>query len=153
MANYFYYFYSSHQLIESAFAWDSRIYHRYIELLKTSNNEDLFSSSKLNLYRQSGREYTRFVTVMVTYLLNAKDVLNMSFLEILYQFAQSNNSIRFSVLIASIYLLVLICCTIFFVLFIRKAKIKQEEELIPEVIPAISGPHFNAYATLLPVRQ
>ena len=125
ISNYFYYFYSSHELIENAFSWDSRIYHRYIELLKTKHTQIFFNNSKNNLYRQTGREYTRFVTDVVAFLLNAKDVLNISFRDLLLQFTSKTNTV-FYALIASIYFFVLTACTVFFALFIRNAKIKSD---------------------------
>lgn len=126
MSNYFYYFYSSHELIENAFSWDSRIYHRYIELLKRKHTSIFYANSKYNLYsRATGREYTRFVTDVVAFLLNAKDVLNGSYREVLLSFTLNCNT-TFYALIASIYFIVLLACTLFFALFIRNARIKSD---------------------------
>ena len=124
VANYFYYFYSSHELIENAFAWDSRIYHHYMELLRSKQYRSLQSISNQN-YRLNGREYTRFVTDVVAYLLRAKDVLNVGIKEILINITD-HNSTQFYAIISCIYLFVLILCSTFFILFIRNAKIKDE---------------------------
>lgn len=124
VANYFYYFYSSHELIENAFAWDSRIYHHYMELLRSKQYRSLQSISNQN-YRLNGREYTRFVTDVVAYLLRAKDVLNVGIKEILIDITD-HNSTQFYAIISCIYLFVLILCSTFFILFIRNAKIKDE---------------------------
>lgn len=138
MSNYFYYFYSSHELIENAFSWDSRIYHRYIELLKTKHNEFFYSNTKINLYRQTGREYTRFVTEVVAFLLNAKNVLNVGFNDVLLQFTSKSNTIFYAV-IASIYLIVLMLCTVFFVLFIRNARFKSDHMKPKQPIHTVSS--------------
>ncbi|KAH9412526.1 hypothetical protein DERP_006488 [Dermatophagoides pteronyssinus] len=115
---------SSHELIENAFAWDSRIYHHYMELLRSKQYRSLQSISNQN-YRLNGREYTRFVTDVVAYLLRAKDVLNVGIKEILINITD-HNSTQFYAIISCIYLFVLILCSTFFILFIRNAKIKDE---------------------------
>nr|XP_046917701.1 uncharacterized protein LOC124498042 [Dermatophagoides farinae] len=129
VANYFYYFYSSHELIENAFAWDSRIYHRYMELIRSKQYRSLQSSiTNQSNYRLSGREYTRFVTDVVAYLLRAKDVLNVGLKEILIEITDRNTT-QFYAIISCIYLFVLILCSTFFILFIRNAKIKDESTM------------------------
>ncbi|OTF72573.1 hypothetical protein BLA29_005402 [Euroglyphus maynei] len=125
VANYFYYFYSSHELIENSFAWDSRIYHHYMELLRSSKQYHSLQSISNENYRLNGREYTRFVTDVVAYLLRAKDVLNVGLKEILIDITD-HNSTQFYAIISCIYLFVLILCSTFFILFIRNAKIKDE---------------------------
>lgn len=138
ISNYFYYFYSSHELIENAFSWDVRIHHRYVELLKSKHSQIFYSNSRFNLYRQTGREYTRFVTDVVAFLLNAKDVLNMSFREVLQQFSLKSNT-TFYLLIATIYFTVLIACMVFFVLFVRNAKIKSEQPMMKRPVSMIAN--------------
>lgn len=125
MSYYFYNLYSSHELIESAFSWDARIYHRYNELLKSEHDEFFNSNIRTNLYQQTGREYTRFVTNVVAFLLNAKNILNVEFNEILLQFSTKSN-LLFYATITFVYLLVLASCTIFFVMLIRNARFKSE---------------------------
>lgn len=125
LSNFYYYFYSSHELIENAFSWDSRIYHRYIELLQTKHTAIFYANSKNNLYRQTGRQYTRFVTDVVAFLLSAKSVLNGSYREVLLSFTLHCNT-TFYALIASIYFVVLVGCIVCFTLFIRNARIKSD---------------------------
>lgn len=99
-----------------------------MELLRNKQNRILQTSSNVNSL--TGREYTRFVTDVVAYLLRAKDILNVGLKEILLEISSKNPTIFYAT-ISCIYLVVLIMCSTFFVLFIRNAKIKHEVCWLP----------------------
>ncbi|UXI18660.1 LIM and SH3 domain protein F42H10.3 [Sarcoptes scabiei] len=125
VSNYFYYFYTSHELIENAFTMDSRIYRRYKEFVQTKHIRIMQDNLNVNQYRLTGREYTEFVSDVEAYLLGAKEILNAALREILNDTIGSKNPTMFYAIISGIYFLVLLLCITFFVLLIRNARIKD----------------------------
>lgn len=73
---YNYYFYSSYDLIVNAFRCTSLHREAFYLMLHNKTNEVYNFDARLSTNNQNGRKYTKFVTEVVAYLLNMKDVFN-----------------------------------------------------------------------------